>query len=181
MRGDIPASSVIAHLMRDPVTDILCLMVTENLINKLKELGWRIVTAESCTGGLIAAEITSISGSADVFERGFVTYSNLAKSEMLDVRPNTLAKHGAVSAEVCREMAEGALKKSHSDIAISVTGIAGPTGGNAEKPVGLVYIGVATNNGTRITKNNFSGNRDAIRRQTVKKAIELALEEINRP
>lgn len=107
----------------------------------------KIATAESCTGGMIAAALTDIAGSSDVVDRGFVTYSNEAKMEMLGVLPETLAAHGAVSFETAREMARGALARSGADVAVSVTGIAGPGGGSDEKPVGLVWFGVAASTG----------------------------------
>ena len=120
------------------------------LINEAKEVldacrsgGLRIATAESCTGGLIAAVVTSIAGCSSVFERGFVTYSNDAKTELLGVPAGMIEEHGAVSEPVARAMAEGALARSHADIAVSVTGIAGPDGGSEEKPVGLVHFACA--------------------------------------
>ena len=106
--------------------------------------GARLVTAESCTGGLLCGVLTEIAGSSDVFERGFVTYSNAAKQQELGVAGRLLAQHGAVSAEVARAMAAGALARAPADVAISVTGIAGPGGGSAAKPVGLVYLGLAS-------------------------------------
>ena len=109
--------------------------------------GLRACTAESCTGGLIAALLTEIAGSSDVVERGFVTYSNAAKTELLGVSDELLAAHGAVSEPVARAMAQGALAHSHADVAVSVTGVAGPGGGSAAKPVGLVHIAAARNGG----------------------------------
>ena len=108
--------------------------------------GWRIATAESCTGGMVSAALTDVPGSSDVFERGFVTYTNTAKTEMLGVREATLAAHGAVSEEVAREMALGALVNSDADLAVAITGIAGP-GGSEFKPEGRVCFGIATRNG----------------------------------
>lgn len=110
------------------------------LLDDLRTQGLKLTTAESCTGGLISACLTEVAGSSDVFERGFVTYSNEAKSEMLGVDAALIERHGAVSEEVARAMAEGALSRSRADIAVAVTGIAGPSGGSAEKPVGLVHI-----------------------------------------
>ena len=104
------------------------------LAERLKDHHWRLATAESCTGGLIAASCTAVSGSSDWFERGFVTYSNASKTEMLGVDAALIAQHGAVSEAVARAMAEGALAHSHADIAVAVTGVAGPTGGSADKP-----------------------------------------------
>lgn len=134
----------------------------------------KIVTAESCTGGLIGAALTSISGSSEVVERGFITYSNDAKVEVLGVMPDFLETHGAVSAEVVEAMATGALEFSLADVAVSVTGIAGPTGGTMLKPVGLVYIGIATRSGIIFhSKCEFKGDRDAVRLQAVKEALTL--------
>jgi len=133
-----------------------------------------LVTAESCTGGMIAAAITNLSGSSSIFDRGFVTYSNEAKMDSLGVNVETLEKYGAVSEQTAKEMAEGALKNSNATIAISVTGIAGPTGGSKEKPVGLVYIGLCKQDELPIAiKNIFDGNRSEVRQQTVEKVLNL--------
>ena len=134
----------------------------------------RVATAESCTGGMIAAALTEIAGSSDVFERGFVTYSNEAKNELLGVPQDMLKAHGAVSAEVAGAMAQGALAHSRADLAVAVTGIAGPGGGSATKPVGLVFIGVARRGGKpAIEQHVFPGDRAAIRAATVARALEL--------
>jgi nicotinamide-nucleotide amidase len=134
----------------------------------------RLATAESCTGGMIAAALTDIAGSSDVVERGFVTYSNEAKTEMLGVPAELIAKFGAVSEQVAREMAAGALRHSRADVSVAVTGIAGPGGGSKEKPVGLVYLAVARKGGeTRCERKVFPGDRAAIRRLTVARALEL--------
>lgn len=134
----------------------------------------KIVTAESCTGGLIVAALTEISGSSAVVERGFVAYSNNAKVEVLGVLPDFLEQHGAVSAGVAEAMATGALEFSLADVAVSVTGIAGPTGGTPLKPVGLVYIGIATRAGAIFhVKCQFKGDRDAVRMQAVREALTL--------
>lgn len=135
-----------------------------------------ITTAESCTGGLLAGLITSVSGASDVFRVGFISYSNIAKTKQLEVDAALVATHGAVSEQVARAMAEGARGKSNADIALSVTGIAGPGGGSDEKPVGLVYIACATPTETLCTKNNFSGSRQEIRLQACWKAIEMAFQ-----
>ena len=138
----------------------------------LRAKGYKLATAESCTGGMISAAMTDLSGSSDVFDRGFVTYSNQAKIDMLGVSPATLEQFGAVSAETAQEMCEGALKNSLADITIAVTGIAGPTGGSPEKPVGLVYIGIAAKgHPTQVTRHIFSGDRADVRRQTVEAAL----------
>jgi nicotinamide-nucleotide amidase len=135
----------------------------------------RIVTAESCTGGLIAGLLTEIPGSSDVVERGFVTYSNEAKSELLGVPAETIAEHGAVSAAVVRAMAEGALKHSPAELAVAVTGIAGPGGGSVEKPVGLVYIAAARRGGGIVVRQFRFGDigRVKVREQSVREALDL--------
>lgn len=145
------------------------------LSQTLRSKKLKLVTAESCTGGLISAAITEIAGSSDIFDRGFVTYSNEAKIAMLGVSPITLETYGAVSEQTAGEMAKGALKNSLGDVAISVTGIAGPTGGTADKPVGLVYIGVSNKIETRVFKHMFKGNRNEVRGQTV----DVALKHLN--
>ena len=126
-----------------------------------------IVGAESCTGGLIAAVLTSVSGSSAWVDRGFVTYSNEAKIEMLDVSSKTLDAFGAVSEETAREMAAGALKSSRATMAYSVTGVAGPTGGTAAKPVGMVCFGFASVSGVTSLTHHFKGDRSAVREQSV--------------
>ena len=142
-----------------------------------------IVTAESCTGGLIAGALTEIPGSSNVFERGFVTYSNEAKQELLGVPPDTLAAYGAVSAQVAEAMALGALAYARAQIALSVTGVAGPDGGSAEKPVGLVHFGLAqTERPTRLVEKRFAGahgtalSRTEIRRMAVLTGLQMLLE-----
>lgn len=149
------------------------------LFEKLRKRGWMVTTAESCTGGLIAGAITEVSGSSAFFDRGFVTYSNTAKMQMLGVSAKTLSKYGAVSAHTAKEMAEGALDRSDAQIAVSVTGIAGPDGGSIEKPVGLVYIGIATESETTAHQFTFTGNRTSVREQTVEKAFSLLMEALS--
>jgi nicotinamide-nucleotide amidase len=135
-----------------------------------------LATAESCTGGLVAAALTDIAGSSDVVERGFVTYSNAAKSDLLGVPPELIADHGAVSAEVARAMAAGALAKAPVDLAVAVTGIAGPGGGSATKPVGLVWFGIGRRGGTIDSENRvFPGDRAAVRLAATRRALELLL------
>lgn len=149
---------------------------SEELYKELKENEIQISTAESCTGGLISSSITSISGSSAIFDRGFVTYSNEAKMELLGVSLKTLQNHGAVSAEVAREMAEGAISKSYATISIATTGIAGPTGGSDDKPVGTVAIAICKKNGRTISKiYNFDGNREEVRQKATLKALNEAL------
>ena len=134
----------------------------------------KIVTAESCTGGLIAAALTSIPGSSKVVERGFVSYSNDSKVEVLGVLPDFLERYGAVSAEVAEAMATGALEYSLADVAVSVTGIAGPDGSTMAKPVGLVFLGIATRGGISFhSQCQFKGNRDAVRLAAVREALTL--------
>jgi len=141
----------------------------------------RLVTAESCTGGLIAALLTEVSGASEVIERGFVTYSNEAKTECLGVDAALIKKHGAVSAEVAEAMALGALQHSQAQLAVSVTGIAGPTGGTKEKPVGLVYVAVKyEDRPLQLTENHFDGDRLAIRQASVHKALGMLREVIGR-
>ena len=147
--------------------------LAERLGRLLKSNGKTIVTAESCTGGWIAQTITEVPGSSAWFDRGFVTYSNAAKVQMLGVSPQTLEKYGAVSAETATEMAAGALVRSDADIAVAVTGIAGPDGGTSDKPVGTVFIAWADKNGeTKLVRKQLSGNRRQIRAQTVRSAVE---------
>jgi nicotinamide-nucleotide amidase len=134
----------------------------------------KLATAESCTGGLIATVLTAIAGSSDVVERGFVTYSNEAKTELLGVPPDLIASVGAVSEQVVRRMADGALQRSHADIAVAVTGVAGPRGGSAEKPVGLVCFGLAQRGRDVASEcHMFPGDRTAIRVAAVQKAFAL--------
>ncbi len=135
---------------------------------QLKSQRLVLATAESCTGGWVAQAVTSVAGSSDWFDRGFVTYSNAAKREMLGVRDETLARHGAVSEETAREMAAGALAASRAHVALAITGIAGPAGGTPQKPVGTVCFAWARRGGaTEATTRHFEGDREAVRRQSV--------------
>ena len=136
-----------------------------------------VATAESCTGGMIISLLTDIPGSSSMVDRGFVTYSNEAKIDMLGVSEETIEKHGAVSAETAYEMAEGALKNSRAGITLAVTGIAGPDGGSAEKPVGLVWFGMALKGKPVVTEKRIFQNlgRDYIRRETTRRALEMGL------
>jgi len=146
---------------------------------RLKRAKARLVTAESCTGGWAAQAVTSIAGSSGWFERGFVTYSNAAKHEVLGVSKKTLRDHGAVSEETAREMAAGALKHSRGTIALAVTGVAGPSGGSAAKPVGMVCFAWAGRRGLlRSETRRFRGGREAVRRQSVIRALEGVLQAI---
>jgi PncC family amidohydrolase len=143
---------------------------------RLRALSATIATAESCSGGLIAHRLTNVAGASDYFLGGVVAYSNEAKVAFLGVTPEALASHGAVSEPVARQMAEGARAHFKADFGIGVTGIAGPSGGTAEKPVGLVYIAVAGVGGTRVTRNVFPGDRVSVKAQTAGKALEMLLE-----
>jgi nicotinamide-nucleotide amidase len=143
-------------------------------LETLRAANMRCATAESCTGGLVAALLTSIAGSSDVVERGFVTYSNEAKQDMLGVPASLILHHGAVSAKCAEAMAQGALANSNADVTVSITGIAGPGGGSDAKPVGLVYLAVATVKGCDVTEMRFGAlSRDEIRELSVVKALEL--------
>ncbi|MGD9941691.1 MAG: CinA family protein [Burkholderiaceae bacterium] len=143
----------------------------------LRGCGWRVATAESCTGGLVARALTEIGGSSDWFERGFVTYGNAAKSDLLGVSPATLQAEGAVSETVAREMAEGALSRSRSQLALAITGIAGPGGAVPGKPVGTVCFGWAAIETAPCTETrHFSGDRAAVRAQAAHYALQRAAE-----
>jgi nicotinamide-nucleotide amidase len=146
----------------------------ETLLDAYRTAGLHVATAESCTGGLIAATLTAIAGSSDVVDRGFVTYSNEAKTELLGVDPALIAAVGAVSEPVARAMAEGALSRSRATRTVSVTGVAGPGGGSPEKPVGLVWFGLARAHGPTITERQiFPGDRTEVREATVARALAL--------
>ena len=150
----------------------------EKLIELLKEKKLKISTAESCTGGMLSALITGISGSSDVFSYGFITYSNDAKVKLLGVSEDALRVSGAVSEEAALEMCRGARRAACSDIAVAITGIAGPKSDNTNKPVGLVYIGLSSQAGEVCGKFLFNGSRDEIRTQSVNAAIELCINAI---
>ena len=139
--------------------------------NLLCKQQWMLATAESCTGGLIAAACTDLAGSSLWFERGFVTYSNAAKTEQLGVPTELIAQHGAVSEPVARAMANGALAHSHAQVAVAVTGVAGPSGGSVDKPVGTVWFGWATPAGLFSECQHFAGDRAAVRTATVQHAL----------
>jgi len=152
------------------MTEIGALCLT--LASLLRERGWMLATAESCTGGLIAAACTELPGSSDWFERGFVTYSNEAKTELLGVEPQAISGHGAVSAVVAGAMAHGAVRHSHAQVAVAVTGIAGPGGGSADKPVGTVWFGFMVQGQLASEVRRFEGDRAAVRAATVRHALE---------
>ncbi len=138
---------------------------------RLRTRGLMLATAESCTGGLIAAACTELSGSSDWFERGFVSYSNASKTELLGVAAALIDQHGAVSEAVVRAMATGALTHSSAQCAVAVTGVAGPTGGSTDKPVGTVWFGWATPEGVFSERRHFDGDRAAVRQATVRHAL----------
>ena len=148
------------------------LQLCEQLASTLLARGWMVATAESCTGGMIAARCTDLSGSSQWFERGFVTYSNAAKSELLGIPAELIAQHGAVSEAVACAMADGALRHAHAQVSVAVTGIAGPTGGSADKPVGTVWFAWCVNEQLSSERRVFDGNRAAIREATVAHALQ---------
>src|SRR6516225_11856516 len=144
------------------------------LLDRYRKAGRRLATAESCTGGMVTARLTDIAGSSDVVERGFVTYSNESKVELLGVPADLLQHYGAVSAQVARAMADGALAHSRADVAVSITGIAGPGGAVPGKPVGLVYLALASKGrDTRVERQHFDGDRQAVRSAALERALEL--------
>jgi nicotinamide-nucleotide amidase len=150
--------------------------LAQEVVSVYRASGLRLVTAESCTGGLIASALTDVPGSSAVVERGFITYSNESKTEVLGVMPELIEQFGAVSARVAEEMAKGALDFSRAEVALSVTGIAGPDGGSKEKPVGLVFFGLATRQDVLLHYEcRFSGNREEVRMQAVAEALRLLL------
>ena len=164
--------------MTDPHTARTLLnseLSTQNLCGLMADLmqkkGWFLATAESCTGGLISAACTDLSGSSNWFERGFVTYSNAAKTDMLGVDAGLINQHGAVSEAVARAMVQGAIQRSGAQVAVAVTGVAGPTGGTAAKPVGTVWFGFATPAGVITETRRFDGDRAAVRQATVHHAL----------
>ena len=163
--------------MTDTMT-VLANQVGERLLAR----NWMLVTAESCTGGWVAASITAIAGSSAWFERGFVTYSNESKAEMLGIAPDLIERFGAVSEAVARAMATGALRHSRAQIALSITGVAGPGGGTPDKPVGLVCFGWAVGNLSQVVETKiFFGDREAVRRASVIHALQGVLAQLGKP
>ena len=154
-------------------------MLEEKVIEKLREYQLKITTAESCTGGLIAATLVNVAGASYVLEEGYITYSNEAKIKLLGVREESLKEYGAVSRQVAEQMAEGAAGLAGADAALAATGIAGPDGGTREKPVGLVYIGCYLQGKTVVSENHFTGSRTEVRKQTVEAALKLLLEQLD--
>jgi nicotinamide-nucleotide amidase len=159
----------------DAVTSKALRRAATGVLDAFRERGLKLATAESCTGGLVAGALTEIAGSSDVVDRGFVTYSNEAKQAMLGVPAAALKRHGAVSAETAAAMAKGALKHSLADIAVAITGIAGPGGGSKTKPVGLVYFAAARRGGRQITRSRRYGKigRGQVRQRSVADALRL--------
>jgi len=152
-------------------------LLIREVVHALKRQGLMLATAESCTGGWVAQVITSVAGSSEWFERGFVAYTNLAKREMLGVSTTILSRYGAVSEQTARAMAEGALTHSHAQVALAITGIAGPSGGTPEKPVGTVCFAWAVKKRDTISRKHvFTGDREAVRRQAVVTALQGLLE-----
>lgn len=150
--------------------------LVERLAAQLQRRQWMLATAESCTGGLIAGACTELSGSSNWFERGLVTYSNEAKNELLGVDMALIQQHGAVSEAVARAMAAGALARSRAQVAVAVTGVAGPTGGTPDKPVGMVWFGLALPGQVLTEQMNFAGDRAAVRAATVQHALRRLVE-----
>lgn len=150
--------------------------LVERLAAQLQQRQWMLATAESCTGGLIAGACTELSGSSNWFERGFVSYSNAAKTELLGVDAALITQHGAVSEAVAHAMAAGAVARSQAQVAVAVTGVAGPTGGTPDKPVGLVWFGLALPGQVLTEKMNFAGDRAAVRAATVQHALRRLVE-----
>lgn len=157
--------------MTDPAPESAVPELVSQLATRLRLRGLMLATAESCTGGLIAATCTELSRSSDWFERGFVTYSNAAKTELLGVPAELITHHGAVSEPVVCAMASGALAHSQAGCAVAVTGVAGPTGGSADKPVGTVWLAWATPHGVQAEHHHFPGDRAAVRLATVQRAL----------
>jgi nicotinamide-nucleotide amidase len=164
------------------VIDAALRQAAKRVLELCRARGLHVATAESCTGGLVAAALTEIAGSSDVVDRGFVTYSDDAKRAMLGVPAATLKRYGAVSAQTAKAMAAGALKNSRADLAVSITGIAGPGGGSRQKPVGLVYFAAAGRDGRRIARKRLYGKigRRRVRQRSVAEALAL-LQRLARP
>ncbi len=159
----------------DCVSEQDCRALAERVLEACRQQGFRLAVAESCTGGLIGASLTAVPGASDVFEGGILSYQNRVKEALLGVQAQTLESVGAVSPQCAREMALGACRALGADVALSATGVAGPGGGSAEKPVGTVCIGCAVRGACEVQVCHFSGDRDAVRRETVREALNLAL------
>jgi len=164
------------------MSDPILYQLAENVGSTLKARQLMLATAESCTGGWIAEAVTMVPGSSDWFERGFVTYTYISKREMLGVREATLDKHGAVSEEVVRQMVAGALARSHAQVAVAVSGVAGPSGGTPDKPVGTVCFAWGMKDGNpRSETKRFPGDREGVRRASVEHALKGVLALLERP
>jgi nicotinamide-nucleotide amidase len=163
--------------MRVDLTDSGLYALAEQVGGALKSRALMLVTAESCTGGWVGEAVTMVPGSSDWYERGFITYTYISKREMLGVKVETLEQHGAVSEQTVKEMVTGALAASHAQVAVAVSGTAGPAGGTPEKPVGTVCLAWALRNGEPVAETrHFAGDREAVRRQSVVRALEGVLE-----
>lgn len=160
--------------------DFSILYKEKDLVKLLKEKNMIITTAESCTGGMLTSAIVDVVGASEVLHEGYVTYANESKMKLLGVKEETLYAHGAVSAEVAYEMALGAAKAAAADVAVSVTGVAGPDGGTEDKPVGTVYVGFYVKGKSIVERYNFTGSRKEIRKQAVKAAISQITEYIKK-
>ena len=150
----------------------------EKAVGLLKEKGYTVSTAESCTGGLLAGRIINVSGASDCINVGFVTYANEAKTKYLGVSEEILRDHGAVSSECARQMALGVTKQMDADVGLATTGIAGPGGGTDDKPVGLVYIGCSIRGDVAVSEHHFNGTREEIRNRTVEEALALLVKRL---
>ena len=150
----------------------------EKIVSLLQKRGWKVASAESCSGGMIASRLVNVAGVSDVFEEGYITYSNGAKQKLLGVLEQSLEQYGAVSSQVAGQMALGAARQAKAQVAIAVTGIAGPGGGTPQKPVGLVYIGCYVDGKVFVTENHFQGSRPQIRALTAQAALSLLLEKL---
>lgn len=153
--------------------------VEEFVIEKLQKRQWTVTTAESCTGGLLAGKLLNVSGASEVYEEGYITYANASKERILGVSRDTLKKFGAVSFQTAEEMARGAARTANAKAALATTGIAGPTGGTLEKPVGLVYIGCYLDGRVRVEECHFTGTREEVRKAAAERAIEILNEELS--
>jgi nicotinamide-nucleotide amidase len=163
--------------MRVDLTDSGLYALAEQVGGALKSRALMLVTAESCTGGWVGEAVTMVPGSSDWYERGFITYTYISKREMLGVKVETLEQHGAVSEQTVKEMVTGALAASHAQVAVAVSGTAGPAGGTPEKPVGTVCLAWALRNGEPVAETrHFAGDREAVRRQSVERALAGVLE-----
>lgn len=173
-----PSIKLIKERLEENVYDIEGKELEEIVVELLKQKGMKLSVAESCTGGMVSVRITSVPGSSEVFERGFITYSNRAKVELLGVKEETLKESGAVSEQTAREMADGARLKAGTDISVAITGIAGPGGATENKPIGLVYIAVSDSKGTDAFELRLAGNRERIRTLAAMNAMDLVRRKI---